>query len=169
VRASVAVKGSRRSYKEMSFVRIALKVDNLPINREVVIAVPTTDQQYILRSIPAYVYGTAYGDEIKLLDKDTGAFQVLKRGGHVTLRVFVPGALDRKEIDELIEMVTNVGGIHEIAKNAMDDDLLSIPVSVGFPKIEKIMLSVTPIQAKWEYGNVYSEHGALMNWWKDEA
>lgn len=153
-----------------SLKRIPLKVSGLSVDREVLLAEPHGANQFIVQSIPAFIYGLAYGDEIEVENLDTGEFQIVKRGGHVTLRVFLNGPLDRVEIDELIERVTEAGGLHEIGKNAKADAdpsllLLSVPVSIGFLQIEEAMHTVQSVGAKWEFGNVYSEDGAPLNWW----
>jgi len=153
-----------------SLKRIPLKVGGLSVDREVVLAKPLGNNRFILQSIPAFIYGLAYGDEIEVENLDTGEFQIVKRGGHVTLRVFLNGPLDRVEIDELIERATEASGLHEIGKNAKANTdssllLLSVPVSMGFPRIEEAMKAVQSIDAKWEYGNIYSEDGAPLNWW----
>lgn len=150
--------------------RIPLKVNDLSVDREVLLAEPLGENRYIVQSIPAFIYGLAYGDEIEVENIDTGEFQIVKHGGHVTLRVFLTGPLERAEIDGLIERITEASGLHEIGKNAKANTdssllLLSVPVSIGFPRIEEAMKDVQNIDAKWEYGNIYSEDGAPLNWW----
>jgi Domain of unknown function (DUF4265) len=156
--------------KAKALERIPLKVDNLSISRESVLAEPSGGRRFVVRSIPAFVYGTAYGDEIELLNTDTGEFRVDNRGGQITIRVFLPGTLDRPEIDELIKVTTNWGGLYEIGRTARSDDessllLLSVPASIGFPKVEALMRDVSAFDGKWEYGNVYTQDGTPLNWW----
>lgn len=155
--------------KRKKLERVGLKIDNLSVKKEFILAERIDSRHFIIRNIPAFVYGSAYGDEIELVG-DAGEFRVYKRSGHITIRAFVPGVLNSVEVDQIINAVTDVGGLHEIGKNARSNDdssllLLSIPVSVGFPKIEVFMHSLEAIGAKWEYGNVYSDDGAPLNWW----
>lgn len=150
--------------------RISLKVAGLSVGREVVLAEPCDGNLFIVRSIPAFVYGLAYGDQIEVANLDVGEFRVVERGGQVTLRVFVTGSLERGEIDELIERVTMAEGLHEIGKNAKATAdtsllLLSVPVSLGFSRIEEMMHAVESPSTKWEYGNIYSDDGLPLNWW----
>jgi hypothetical protein len=156
--------------KSRNLKRIALRVEKLSIKRESMLAEARGKRKFIIRSIPAFTYGIAYGDEIEILNDEAGEFRVINRSGHVTVRVFLPGGLDKKSIDQLIEAVSILGGLHEIGKNAISEDglsmlLLSIPVSIGFPKIERLMRDLETIKARWEYGNVYTDDGTALNWW----
>jgi hypothetical protein len=155
---------------QSNLVRIPLKVDDLSIDKEVVLAEPRSAGRFVVRSIPAFVYGTAYGDEIEVMS-ESGRFEVRERGGHVTIRAFMSGTLDKAAVDGVIEQVSSLGGIHEIARNAKASDdasllLISIPVAVGFPLIEQMMNRLAPLKVRWEYGNVYAPSGAPLMWWQ---
>lgn len=165
----VIVKGNSM-HNEESFTKIALRTDGLSIGKESVFAELLSDDLFVIRSIPAFIYGVAYGDEIKLLDVQTGDFSVVKHGGNIAIRIFVNSTLNNTLIDNLIEEVTRFKGLHEIAKNTIVGKdismlLLSLPVKLGFVEIEKLMASLSPLNAKWEYANVYDESGTALNWW----
>lgn len=150
--------------------RISLAVRDLSVSREIVLAESVGDAVYVLRSIPAFAYGVGYADEIRLMDAERGLFEIRSRGGNVTIRVFLDGTLDRPEIDALIDAVSQLGGLHEVGKNASSSNdpsllLLSIPASQGFPRIEDLMRRLDQTGARWEYGNVYDDQGRPLNWW----
>ena len=47
--------------------------------------------------------------------------------------------------------------------------VFTIPVSVGFPAIERVMADVIKQypESEWYYGNVYAEDGITpLNWWQ---
>ena len=104
---------------EAQFVRIPLLFDRTSGRREVVLAEPAAEAgTFIVRSIPAFTYGVALHDRIRLLDPDSGAYEVVERGMQVVLRLYVDGDLSRPAIQHLIDAVVAAGGVFEIGKNA---------------------------------------------------
>lgn len=156
---------------DAKFGRIGLKIEGLSVKREVVLAESALDAAvYFVRNIPAFVNGVAVGDKVKLLSVDTGEFVVLERSGFVTIRVFVSGSLDRSEVAEVIESVVSVGGVFEVGTNKSEAEgtsllMVSMKVDIGFEKIESIMAPCATEGCVWEYGNVYDDNGAALNWW----
>jgi hypothetical protein len=152
-------------------VRVPLEAAGVSIGREVVLAEPGTEEgTYLLRSIPAFVYGVAAGDAIRILDPASGKFAVLARGGQITIRVFVTGGLERPDVKALIDEVVQAQGQYEIGRNDPRPDgasllLVSLDSRVGFPKIERMLQTVVGPDVKWEYGNVYDSNGKPLNWW----
>lgn len=157
--------------KESDYLRIALQIDHSKTQREVILAEPLSEGgPYIIRSIPALIYGIAFGDTIEVLDRMAGTFRVLNRGGNVSIRVFVDGDLQNLTVRTMIDDVLRLGGRYEIGRSASDHTersllLLSIPVSSGFQQIEKILDAATQRAWQWEYGNIYDEDGGQMGWW----
>jgi hypothetical protein len=137
--------------------------------REVVLADPLGDRRYVVKSIPAFVYGLAFGDIVEIIDEQSGEFLLLERGGNVTIRVYVRGDLERPSIRKLIEDVTRVdGGQYEVGSTAKDKSqlsllLLTVPVTLGFKTMESWLAGLAP--AEWEYGNVYDSNGRPLMWW----
>ncbi|MFT7773443.1 DUF4265 domain-containing protein [Roseateles sp.] len=154
-----------------SLVRLPIKAEGLNIGREVILAEPLADADcFLVRSIPAFVYGLAAGDVVKILDRESGRFDVLVRGNQVTIRIFVDGGLDRPDVRSLIDQISEMGGCHEIARNDAGVNgasllLVSVDVAIGFPKIESLLRIVEGPDVRWEYGNVYGVDGESLNWW----
>jgi hypothetical protein len=156
-----------------TLIRLPLKVDdNDPIGREVVLAKATNvPHVYELNSIPAFLFGVALHDTVELLDVDSGAFNVVKRGGQVTIRLYLKGTLDRIDVRSLLDEITAANGYFEVGKNAKGDNgtsllLLSLPINLGFPRIEALMVPFHDETFQWEYGNVYDRQGHSLNWWE---
>ncbi len=62
---------------------------------ETVWAVPSVDNQFILRNIPFFACGLSYDDTVKAVEDSEGVWQfarVARRGGHSTYRLFVTNA-----------------------------------------------------------------------------
>jgi hypothetical protein len=154
-----------------SIVHLPIKTEGLGSRREVVLAEAQDEPNcYLVRSIPAFVYGLASGDSIRMLDRESGRYELCARGGQVTVRVFVGGSLDRPDVRGLIDRAVLVGGTYEVARNDPDGDgasllLLSVDVRIGFAEIESMIAKVEGPDVRWEYGNVYDEDGASLNWW----
>ncbi|TFW33710.1 DUF4265 domain-containing protein [Massilia horti] len=152
-------------------VRIPLKMGQAHVQREIVLAVPNESHDtFIVRSIPAFAYGVAYGDVIRVLDQASGDFEVLEHNGQVTVRVFVRGSLEKPEIRSLINDILGHKGLYEVGKASDDPDhlsllLISLDVKIGFPEIEEILSSVKHAGHQWEYGNIYDENGRQLSWW----
>jgi len=124
--------------------------------------------EYLLLKSPCFIRGLARGDLISF-DEQSGIHTVLKRSGHLCIRVFA-----RADIEALAGEVTpaleKLGGALDFANERML--VFSIHVSCGFKAIEDVLnQSVGHRQdAMWMYGNVYKmEDGepVPMNWWQD--
>lgn len=152
-------------------VRLPIQAEGMDIGREVVLAEPLADVDcYRVRSIPAFVYGLAAGDTVRIFDREAGKFDVLVRGGQVTIRVFVDGSLDRPDVRTLIDSVSSAGGHHEVGRNDTSVGgasllMISLDASVGFPRIESLLRTVEGPDVRWEYGNIYDASGEPLNWW----
>ena len=157
--------------EHFDYIRLPLAIVGQSIKREVVLAERgNTPNEFYIRSIPAFVYGTALNDLVQISNEASGLFEVLIRSGQITLRVFIDGRLERTEIEALVSAVIAKGGRYEVAKNDVSNKgnsmlLLSIDLSIGFKNIEEMMRPIERAGAQWEYGNVYDASGKPMNWW----
>lgn len=155
-----------------NLVRIPLKVENSRVGREIVLAEEgISDGNYILRNIPAFADGVAYGDHIHLCDTESGEFKIVQRSGQVTLRIFSLGGLEKKEIHSLIAKVVDLGGSFEVGKentapNKRSLLLVSLDINIGFEEIERLMQSISDCGDIWEYGNIYKIDGTPIGWWE---
>lgn len=134
--------------------------------REPVHVRPLGSGRFLLLQTPGFVYGVAAGDEIELLSSD-GAFQVLKHGGNVAVRVLSSEPI-KDTGDQLAAQVQQ--RLNGVLDGRIERGLaFSIPFSVGFHAIEAIFEAFTASHpgAVWEYGNVYDEDNQPLDWWHD--
>ena len=124
-------------------VRLPLQAEGLSIGREVVLAEPLPRDTYRVRSIPAYVYGLAAEDTVRILDRDTGSFDLVKRGGQVTIRVFVNGTLTRPDVRALVDAVSSAGGLHELGRNDDDPEGMGVSSERRFAAAGTVLASFT--------------------------
>lgn len=123
------------------------------------------DGRYRLLQGGLFAPGIASGDVIALSGSQPGAYRVLQRAGHLSVRLFA-----RTDIDALAERLLplweQLGGWLEVrSPRAL---LLGIHVAVGFREIEGLLARELPEGALWRYGNVYDpDTGAPLGWWDD--
>ena len=151
-------------------VRVPLRIDSNVISREIVIAEPTSEKnRYVLKSIPAYAYGIATSDLFEIVDYESGQFSVLKRGGQISIRIFVAGPLKPNDLADFKKSIIECDGLFEIGKKAKSSNetsilLASLRADLGIGKIVKFVKSLRFDNSKWEFGNVYDESGKLEAW-----
>jgi hypothetical protein len=152
-------------------IRLPLEVTNLRIRQEVVLAESLPEKEcYRVISIPAFIYDLAAKDIVRIIEPATGKFELIDRGGQVTIRAFIDGTLDRPDVHSLLSSIEQVGGMHEIGKNDTVPGgasllLLSFDAKIGFPKMENILSAIEGPDVRWEYANVYDTNGRPLNWW----
>jgi hypothetical protein len=113
---------------------------------------------------PAFVLGVARGDVVRLDDEVPAGFEVRERSGFIAVSVFLPEALGGA-INSLASSVQALGGILEGGpKNVA---VFSVPVSVGFPAIEKVFTEFSMLHSgvEWVFSNVYGQQGEVMECW----
>ncbi|MGH7428443.1 MAG: DUF4265 domain-containing protein [Candidatus Methylomirabilaceae bacterium] len=113
---------------------------------------------------PLVAQGMAVGDEIEVdpLDK---TFRVVRRGGNLTIQLFMKPELSRDVFEQLAVGVRELGG-------GLDAHTASIagfwvPVDAGFPAVERVFLDFVEGRSdtEWMFANVYADDGAPLNWW----
>lgn len=131
------------------------------------------DAEWQLLRSPLYATEVAAGDIIRVTSHETGAFEIVKRGGNVCVQFYlrksdVDNAEATKKIaSALCASVESLGG-------SMDAQTLgliafTIPVHVGFPAIEKVFAAAAEQNpgAEWQYSNVYDPAtGDPLEWWR---
>ncbi|RIJ78757.1 DUF4265 domain-containing protein [Nakamurella silvestris] len=121
--------------------------------------------RFRILATPGLASGIARGDEIQL-QRDTGEFRVLGRGGFVGIQIYGLSS----EVDRFSLELRELGGW--LDSRSKDLTVFSIPVSVGFPRIEAFMrhFVMNYPGSLWYYANVYGDDGITpLNWWKNQA
>lgn len=126
----------------------------------------------LIRS-PLYATQVAAGDVIRVLDCETGSFEVVHRGGNVSVQFYLRPN-DADNFDATTAVAKEIESELRVLDGRMDGMtagliVFSIPCKVGFAAIEKVFEDVAHrhIGAKWQYGNVYdpvTEEPLL--WWE---
>ena len=146
---------------------IRLKVQDSASGSDVyeqVLVATKDDQTYEVLASPGLLSGVAAGDTIRV--RGAGEFDVVARAGNVCVQVFSRSEID--EIDAFTTMqVVSVGGW--LDGRVSRELVYTIPVSVGFPTIERILRDVVARfpTSEWLYGNVYDVDDGVtpLNWW----
>jgi hypothetical protein len=152
-------------------VRIGV-FDSTPPGSELVPARPLGDDLWELIRSPLYAMQVASGDVVKVLDPESGTFEVMKRGGNVCIQVYLgPREADDSEattsIAEAIRRVIEpLGGRIDAVTPGLISCTLSI--AVGFPVIESMFNAAASgsVGAQWQFANVYDPvTGEPLGWW----
>lgn len=119
---------------------------------------------YLILNSPNFVYGLAAGDEIEL-EESGGYFQVLSRGGNLSVRVFSETAFG--EAFEILagEVESVLGG--RLDGRQAKSAVFTMAAAAGFDEIEAVFNDFTDQVGGtiWEYGNVYDDEGEPLEWW----
>ena len=119
----------------------------------------------LLRS-PLLTRNLASGDTLRIINAETAEYELEKRSGNLSIRVF-----RKHQIQELEEQLTSalekLGGSLDFATDRAL--VYSVHVSIGFHTIENELNRAcqTFAESVWYYGNVYDpEDGTTpMEWW----
>jgi hypothetical protein len=130
------------------------------------------DEWQLVRS-PLYAMGVASGDVVKSLDAETGAFEIVSRGGNVCVHFYL-GESDaddagaKAEAGEMISArISSLGGRMDGSTAGLL--AFTVPVNVGFPAIEEAFGEAARRWpgAQWQYANVYDPiDGQPLGWWE---
>lgn len=126
----------------------------------------------LIRS-PLYAMQVAAGDLVRVLDSDAGTFEILRRGGNVSVQFYLgPHQADdiqaTKDAARAIELnLAILGG----RLDGMTAGLVAftIPVKAGFSAIENIFEEAAGryVDAQWQYGNIYDPvTQEPLRWWE---
>lgn len=131
---------------------------------EEILAEHLDSKRYRLIKSPGLVLGLAADDEFELAED--GTFRVLTRGKNVCVQVFSRSTIDECQ-QRLMPDVTELGG--RLDGKAERELVFTIPVSVGFQRIEDVLnrASADLKDYEWYYGNVYDPVDGVtpLNWW----
>jgi len=122
--------------------------------------------RYRLLASPGLLEGIAGGDEIELAPERPAGFRVTRRGGNICVQFFWEGDLNDCA-DALGPKAAALGG--RIDGQTASLLVFTIPVSAGFPAIERIFYDAETryTGCRWMYGNVYdpADGRTPLNWW----
>ena len=127
-----------------------------------------TEHCYELMRSPLFVRNLAAGDIFRLTRQTPGAFEVLRRSGRLTLRVYRRSDLDALERELTPEVEKLDGTLDRASERAL---AYSLHVNVGFAAVEAQF--DRPPEASpgssWLYGNVYdpADGTTPLNWWHE--
>ncbi|WP_016956536.1 DUF4265 domain-containing protein [Catenovulum agarivorans] len=122
--------------------------------------------EYMILYSPGLVEGIAAGDSIKITNESSGEFEVVHRGGSVSIKLY-----SKHELANYMECIMSEfealpsrfdGGVKHACVWTVD---LS---QTNFGNIERSMKNImrkVP-DSKWWYGNVYDANNKPLNWWK---
>lgn len=141
-------------------------VENVPARRV------GSNEWQLLRS-PLYATTVASGDTVKILNDETGTFEIVTRSGNVCVQFYL-GESEADDAgatvaiaDAIAPDVESLGG--RIDAHTPGLIAFTVPVDVGFPTIEAICAAAVDRSAgaQWQYSNVYDPAtGAPLGWWK---
>jgi hypothetical protein len=125
----------------------------------------TSPNRFELLGSPGLVEGLATGDEVEVLGD--GTFVVTKRGGNVSVWLYLDRNRDDERVVALVEQVQKIGGYLDGGTHA--SLIFTIPVGAGFSRIESIFqrfVASCPA-ATWMFANVYdpADGQTPLNWW----
>lgn len=135
------------------------------ISKEMLEAEPAKNGCWQLLHSPAFVWGTARGDVIRLEPESLCGFVVVERSGNLAVVMGLPSGEEAACRRALEPEVVEMGGVCEGGPPRML--VFSIPVSVGFPRVEALFKQACArvAGAQWWFGNVYGPDDAPLNWW----
>ncbi len=116
---------------------------------------------------PGLAYGIAADDVLEVADD--GSYEVVIRGRNVAVRVFTEQAIAEIENELTAKVQAELGG--RLDGKVLRGLAYTVPIETGFHSIEALFtdfMARTP-DALWEYGNVYAENRAPLDWWLSEA
>lgn len=130
--------------------------------------VDPAEQTVRVSKSPLFIRNMAAGDVIKLINPATGDYEMQRRSGNLSVRVF-----RRYDIEELAAAL-----VPAMEKLGASTDLqtdrgisFSVHFSIGFKAIEELLnTSCTRFsESAWYYGNVYDPVDGVtpLNWWQE--
>jgi hypothetical protein len=151
-----------------NMTHIELFVEGAPLGATQPVEVEwIASDEYRVVVSPGLVEGIAAGDIIRLLDRVSGRFEVIRRGGNLSVKFAFDAA--SAEAASTVDVVTRE---LEACGGRLDGRIRSaavwtVPVQAGFATIERVMASAVARveRSGWWYGNVYDEQDVPLGWW----
>ncbi|PCH63182.1 MAG: phosphotyrosine protein phosphatase [SAR86 cluster bacterium] len=121
----------------------------------------------LLRS-PMFAKEFACGDTLTVIDEKTAQYELTRRSGNLSLRIFRQNGLEFLErfLTPALEKLD--GNLDLKTQNGL---VYTIHFSIGFQTIEEILSQAVNDypDTTWYYGNVYdpADGSTPLNWWQD--
>jgi hypothetical protein len=153
-------------------VRIAVTDTTTP-GVEHVPARKLQDGEWELIRSPLYATQVAAGDVIRILDSETGTFEIVARGGNVSVHFYLCEH-DADDAEATARIAKDIAPDIAELRGRMDGQtagliVYSIPSGAGFQAIEKVFEAAVRrhLGAQWQYCNVYDPRtGEPLRWWE---
>jgi len=153
-------------------VKIAV-IDAAPSGVENVPARALGENKWELIRSPLYAIKVASGDVVQILNDETGAFNIVSRGGNVCVHFYL-GKENADDYEfttdvakEITEEIDAFGGSMDGVKAGLI--VFTLPIGMGFSEIESVFAGALERYqgAVWQYSNVYDTvTGEPLNWWR---
>jgi len=98
------------------------------------------NNHYVLESIPAYAYGYSYEDEVLAKEKDGELIvsQVVRTGGHSTIRIMQPDGVNKVNFDQSSKELKQMGCKFE-SNEKMSLVAIDVPPNTDYKKVIEIL------------------------------
>ena len=128
--------------------------------------VPDSEDEVRLLRSPLLTRNLAAGDKLKVINPSSAEYELLRRSGNLSIRVFRVHQLDVLA-ENLTAKIEKLGG--SLDRQTDRALVYSIHFSIGFQNIEDLLAAVCKDypDTVWYYGNVYDpEDGTTpLEWW----
>lgn len=126
----------------------------------------------LLRS-PLYATEVAAGDTIRIVNSETGSFEIAKRGGNICVQFYLSEA-EANDADATNKVASLIGSKLSPLGGRVDGTTLglvtcTVSVGAGFPAIEALFNEAVEQSpgAQWQFSNVYDpKSGEPLGWWE---
>lgn len=129
---------------------------------------PNGVRHFRLVKSPVFVRGLASGDTIAFPSKGKAGYDIVKRSGNLSIRVFNRGDIENLSAWLTPELELLDGTLDTASPHVL---VYSIHVSIGFTQIETLLDRAIGQFAGtvWYYGNVYDPNDGVtpLNWWQE--
>ncbi|MFJ3235918.1 DUF4265 domain-containing protein [Streptomyces sp. NPDC086787] len=138
------------------------KTSGEPVFEEVLVERLAIPGHVRVLASPGVVLDVAAGDVIKV-DSENHEFSTVSRGGNLAIQVYGP----HDAADSIEREMSALGG--RIDGRERNLTVFTVPASVGFPAVERVLNLLTTRHAgvEWYYGNVYEKNDGVtpLKWW----
>jgi len=143
--------------------------DEQPIFESLAVEIINLEEEIVqLRNSPLFVRNLAAGDQIRLTNPTIGEYDIVRRSGNLSIRVFRRQGI-KAVADFLNPAIEKLGGSVDLQTDAALS--YSIHFSIGFNEIEELLNRCCEnyVGTVWYYGNVYDPKDGCtpLLWWQD--